>query len=206
MKRFVAVALIALVALAVPQVLASMRTTTRNERAARSAAQQMLAKLRLPAGAKSAKTDPSRASLLGHAPDRPATSALVDAHSFWRVPGSPSAVLRWVEAHPPEGSTRDMSGGLVRRSGARATWDGYDFGPVPGVLSTRSLLVEVARASGGGTAVRADAEVVWVVPKPPTERIPRPVRGALGPRGYGGLHAPDRRRPSPGRAVAARLI
>jgi hypothetical protein len=155
---------------------AGARTTAQNERAAHSAARQMLAQLRLPAGAKRVSSDLSRASLLGHAPEHPATRSLVDVHSFWHVPGNPAAVLAWIEAHPPAGSMRQASGGLETASAERATWDGYNFGAVNGAIESRWLLVEVARAAGGGTALRADAQAVWVVAKPRTERIPLPVK------------------------------
>jgi len=40
------------------------------------------------------------------------------------------------------------------------------------VLSTRSLIVQAVAPAGGSTGVRADAEVVWITPRPRSERIP----------------------------------
>jgi len=36
--------------------------------------------------------------------------------------------------------------------------------------------VSVTAARGGGTALRVDAQVVWIVPRPSTEAVPRGVR------------------------------
>jgi hypothetical protein len=40
------------------------------------------------------------------------------------------------------------------------------------VLSTRWLVVEVVQLPGGSTGLRADAQVVWVKPRPASEQIP----------------------------------
>jgi hypothetical protein len=60
----------------------------------------------------------------------------------------------------------------------------YAFPPVGRVLGTRWLVVAVVGLGGGGAALRADAEVQWIVPRPGAERIPRFVREldvAVGP-------------------------
>jgi hypothetical protein len=43
---------------------------------------------------------------------------------------------------------------------------------ITGVLGLRWLVVEVVRLRDGSTGLRADAEVVWVTPRPTSERIP----------------------------------
>jgi hypothetical protein len=150
----------------------SASTTQSNRRAARMDAPRLLATLQLPAGSQAASADPSRSSLLGHAPTRPGTRNLVDVHGFWRVPGQPRTVLDWVESHPPAGSTRNMSGASGTSKGISTVWDGYALAPIARVESYRELVVEVAQASGSGTALRADGQVVWLIAKPSSERIP----------------------------------
>jgi hypothetical protein len=152
------------------------RTTASNKRAAERDAPQLLAALALPPGASSAVADPSRSSVLGQAPSRPATPNLVDVHKFWRVPGGPQAALAWIQAHPPAGSTRDMSGESLGTNREISRWDGYAFAPLAAVLSSRVLLVTAARAAGGGTALRADAQVVWVSTRPAWEHVPGGVK------------------------------
>ena len=162
--------------LAAQSALGSNARTAANERHAHTAAARMMAALNLPPGAIPTRVDPLGSALLSRPPAAPATPTLVDRHAFWRVPGRPSAVLAWIEAHPPAGSKHDMSGASARPGGVTATWDGYGFGPLAGILSYRELTVEVAQATSGGTALRADAEVVWVVVRSSAERVPDSVK------------------------------
>ena len=83
-----------------------------------------------------------------------------------------------------------MGGGSARPGGLTTSWAGFGFAPVSGTLSYRELIVAVAQAAGGGTALRADAEVVWVVTRSARERVPAgvtvvtiTVRRPLGGRG-----------------------
>ena len=170
-----------LLAIAVAGLLAAVATggagarpaRTGSERLARRDAQTTLARLRLPPGATPTAGDPAPSNLLGSAPDRPATRNLVDVHAFWRVPGAPKQVLAWIESHPPAGSRLGMGGESVSSgSGVITAFDGFGWPIVPGVLSYRELLVTVAQARGGGTALRADAQSVWLAPRTASERIP----------------------------------
>lgn len=185
--------------------------TAANRQAARSAAQRLLSELRLPAGARSAQSDESRASLLGAALERPLSGKLIDLHRFWRVPGRPCKVMAWLEDHVPRHSKitwwvnvrfpkrpcRQLSVAERRamieapRSAKRKgqvplppalgpVWGVHlSFPEVRGRFATRTLLIEVAAAEGGGTALRADAQVIWTHPAAPRERIPSGVRSVL---------------------------
>jgi hypothetical protein len=152
--------------------------TASNERAARADAPRLLATLAVPPGATPVAADPSRSKVLGAAPSRPATPALVDVHEFWRVPGDPQSALDWIQAHPPS-PNHDTTGRTLTRTGAESAWDGYSFSPIPGRLSSRLVLVTAARATGGGTALRADAQVMSVVTRPAWERIPAGIREVM---------------------------
>lgn len=162
---------VALVLLA-PAAIGASSPTVPNQQAAQAAASQMLAALQLPTGATEVTTDPSQSSALGSPATSMATPALVDDHAFWRVPGTPASVLSWIQANPPAGAKRDESSG----GEGTPSWVGFRFPPRSGVLSSRELVIEVASATGGGTALRADAQVVWVVVRSATERIPRAIR------------------------------
>jgi hypothetical protein len=59
----------------------------------------------------------------------------------------------------------------------------FTFGPVQpfaiapsDTVVSRQLSVEVTQATGGGTAVRADGQAVWILARPSWERIPADVR------------------------------
>ena len=155
--------------------LAGTRAPTKS--AARVVAQRMLGLLKPPPGATPTSADPSEAKLLGQAPQRQATPNRVDVHAFWRAPGDPQSVIAWVRAHSPGGSAPNLEGESGNFfSDGTASFVGFPFTPVPGAFSYRELIVSVSAARGGGTAMRADAQVVWLVRRPVSERIPAGVR------------------------------
>jgi hypothetical protein len=144
----------------------------RNFRAARRDAGRLLSKLVLPSGATGVATDPSASKELGSAGATTGSQALIDLHRFWRVSGEqPAAVLSWFQSHTPAGSSLTASGAA---SGPGYVVNALDFSfpNVSGVIASRDLVVSVTAARGGGTAIRADAEDVYWIPKPKWERVP----------------------------------
>ena len=99
------------------------------------------------------------------------STALVDNVSFWRAPGQPQAVLAWEQAHLPRRFTPgDEDFGPP-------SWDRtFSLPPVPRVLTSRDLVVEVTGAGNGQTAIRVDAQVSWQPPRPASERVPAAAR------------------------------
>jgi len=161
----------------VVSVSASGRTTSENKQAAQLDAQLLFSRLRLPAGAVQLAHEPPGGGRALHAPGPPILNTnIVDAGGWWRVPGSMSKVLAFLEGHPPHGGIVSSTGSTGQ--GHRITermivffWPG-----VPGVLYRRGLDVELAPLAGGATGVRADAGVQWTVPRPPSERVPATAR------------------------------
>jgi hypothetical protein len=99
------------------------------------------------------------------------STTLVDQVSFWRAPGQPRAVLAWEQAHLPR---RFIPGDA---DFGPPSWDRtFSLSPVPGVLNARDLVVEVAGAGTGQTAIRVDAQVSWQPPRPAAERVPAAAR------------------------------
>ncbi len=152
------------------------RTSAENEVAAQSEAAALLASLSLPPGATPSATEPAGAdSQLASPFEHPNTPSLVDDHSWWVVPGTPTEVLTYIRAH---------LAGSVRRSGhgyspgnpaigePRVESETYAFPSGPSTASSRSLLVAVVRLPNGWTALRVDAQVVWLVPRSASEVIP----------------------------------
>jgi len=99
------------------------------------------------------------------------STTLVDDVSFWRAPGQPQAVLAWEQAHlPPRFTPGDADFGPP-------SWDRtFSLSPVPGVLNARDLMVEVAGAGDGQTAIRVEAQVSWQPPRPAAEQVPADTR------------------------------
>jgi hypothetical protein len=129
----------------------------------------ILAAFRSPPGA--ARSGRIAVSWLDQSPAMP-TGNLVTKTAWWRAPGDPQAVLHWVQAHLPSRFTLQGSGTVGQASVLHLWFDQFALRPVSNVLPDRWLLVSVASDGLDITAVRVDAEVTWMSPKPATERIP----------------------------------
>ena len=133
-----------------------------NKDRARQEAAWLLSLTRVPDGARPTSHPPRLLS--GPIIGTPAVSSLVIRSSSWWVPMSYSATLAWLQAHPPRGLTLSSSGGGVEGPDGSASGYGYSDVPVAG-LQSADLEVGVT-ADGNGSAIRADAVVVWLDPKP----------------------------------------
>jgi len=155
--------------------IAASHVGAANEAAARTDAASLLGALSLPAGATRSPVEPAGdGSVLaqpGSGP--PLTPNVVDESAWWLLADAPAAVLAYVQAHPPAGSRRVLaSTGSTGTNGTNVEVVAFARPPVAGVLDTRWLVVEVVRLAGGSTGLRADAQVVWVTPRPASEQIP----------------------------------
>ncbi|HEY2770859.1 MAG TPA: hypothetical protein VGI87_09835 [Solirubrobacteraceae bacterium] len=137
-------------------------TSASNRAAAASDAKTLLSQLILPAGSVQLAAKPSWDHWPSDHCPCPATPNVEDAHGWWQVPDDVDSVIAFVKAHTPEGSTLVSGGPDVM----------FRWPPEPGVLSTRWLEVEANTLPDGSTAVRADGESVWTVPRPASERVP----------------------------------
>jgi len=99
------------------------------------------------------------------------SNSMVDEPAFWEAPGDPQSLLSWEQA---------------RLTGKRFTLGDADFGPpswdrefdlpAAGVLTSRDLIVEVAGAGNGQTAIRLDADIAWQPSRPPDDLVPDAAR------------------------------
>jgi hypothetical protein len=146
-----------------------------SEPSAQADAAAMLAEVPLPVGSSESSTDPAEAGSLLAGPGfgPPGTPNAVDEHAWWLVPVTPAETLAYICAHLPPDTTQPMTvgGGLTgsnlpENMIAAFTWPG----------NAGTLAVWVVRRANGSTALRMDAEIVWVTPRPATAKIPAGAR------------------------------
>jgi hypothetical protein len=144
-----------------------------HQRAAATAAEQLLVELVLPAGATEVPAEPAGdADQLAHADELFFFAAEVERHEFWTTSASPNAVIASIAAHLPAGA-RPVGSGYSGTS-VFATY----VLPAAGApaLGPRGLDVQAVALAGGGTGVRADAAVRYSAPRLPSQRVPRQSR------------------------------
>lgn len=142
----------------------------------------------LPAGAKRLNREPGvDGGVLASSGPSEGGADLADRHAWWRVPGSWRSVLAFVRAHPPAGSREFTSGSGGSPDPSASVVFGW---PKSVGIRTRQLSVLVAATSGDTTYLRVDAYVVWLLPRPASERIPDGVQAIEITRGLRG-HAPS---------------
>jgi hypothetical protein len=148
-----------------------------NRIAAEADAGKLLSRLVLPAGSNRSATQPVGSSPhLSQPAQVPGTPKLIDRAGWWTVPGSPQAVLEAVAQHPPAGSRVFEESSEIQRGVELSRSIELSWPPVAGVLASRALLLTAAAEPGGTTGLRADAQVVWIVPRPASEQIPARAR------------------------------
>jgi hypothetical protein len=144
-----------------------------SQRTGEAEATRLLGLLELPPGSSFSATQP-----VGTSPhlSQPAvvllSPAFVDTPSWWLAPGVPDSALAWLKEHPPAGSRLSMEASDIERGEVKSQSVSFGLPPVPGVFESRSLLVTAVSEPGGTTGLRADAQVVWTVPRPGAERVP----------------------------------
>ncbi len=99
------------------------------------------------------------------------SNSMVDEAAFLEAPGDRQSLLSWEQA---------------RLTGKRFTLGDADFGPpswdcefalpAAGALTDRELIVEVASAGNGQTAIRLDADIAWQPSRPQDDFVPDAAR------------------------------
>ncbi|HEX6518445.1 MAG TPA: hypothetical protein VF070_00310 [Streptosporangiaceae bacterium] len=176
-----------------------MAGKTPEQQAAISAAAMLAAFVPPP---RAVRTGPLPVCLLSQPGYEPLTADQVTRTGWWRVASHPQAVLAWIQAHKPPGSTYSGTGG-VTQAGSYVVWDvQFDLPPVPGVLPGRELEVTLAADGPDRTGLRTDAFVDWQPVRSAAETIPASAPGGHDHPGRrrGFRSSGDHRRPGPGRA------
>ena len=145
-----------------------------NKQAAGRDAARLLRRVVLPPGAMRSAGEPAGDGHgLAGSGSFPAATRHVDRHGWWTTTQPMSVVNAFLHSHLPVGARIDSYGG----GGLPPyLYVAYGFPPVGRVLGIRWLVVAMVGLSSGGTALRADAKVQWIVPRPRAERIPGSVR------------------------------
>src|ERR1039458_2677709 len=152
-------------------VSAPAATRRANRQVADRDAVMLLARLRPPSGASRTATAPGGQPRLWQA-GRPAGVRLIDDRAWWLVRGTFEDAVAYIRHHVPVGSKWSGAGtasgpGIPPNESITFAWP-----PVSGVLGVRWLVVTVVGLRNGHTAVGAEAEVQWIIPRPVAEQIP----------------------------------
>jgi len=148
---------------------AASPTAAVNALTAQSSAASLLALVRLPSGAVPSAAEPTGdAGTLSHpGSGPPETPDVVDDSAWWTVAASAQSVMQFATAHPPSGSTSSGGGG-----GGGDFFETFSWPAITNVLWSREVIIEATPLADGLTGVRVDSQVVWIIPRPPSERIP----------------------------------
>lgn len=142
--------------------------TTSNRLAAARDAERLLSNVVLPPDAQRL-TDPPPG--VHRTPFQVPTGAQrVDRYRFWRVSEPLGAVMRFARTHRPRGAQRSGSG---YESGGTVF---FAYPAQAGRTSGRWLAVTMVELPDGSTGVKADAQEIWIVPRPATEAVPAGIR------------------------------
>lgn len=152
------------------------RTAAGNRHTAQRDAARLLDRAVLPAGAVRLTAKPRGDGGLLARPPQGVSGLLIDRHRWWRSNDALGSMIAFLKAHPSSGWRLDGSG---RQGGPGVPPNqslSFTLSPIRGAVSKRALLFDVVALHDGGTAIRADAQEVWLLPRPATETIPRGVR------------------------------
>jgi hypothetical protein len=138
-------------------------TVAGNRAAAQAEAARLVSLAKLPPGAVRLSSPP--AALAGPSIGTPDVTSLVDQVVAWRA-GLPIAAARtWLAAHPPRGLPSD--GGADGSQSAGVTIYGTSYrAPASQAWASADLEISVAPDGPVATAIRVDALIVWLDPRP----------------------------------------
>lgn len=104
-------------------------------------------------------------------PESPADPNLIEHTAWWSSTQAPAALLAWISAHPPTGTT--AAGSSTASLGAAGSYATRDFAAAakPGVISQQLVEASVSALPNGGSAVREDVIVTYLPTKPAAETI-----------------------------------
>jgi hypothetical protein len=151
-----------------------------NRQAAEADAPKLLSRLRLPPGSTQLAGEPEAAGGVfehGFPTTRSGPENLATARQWWRVPGPAKAVRAYLGAHPPSGA--QLTSAFLNGPPTSGEPQGvtFSFPPLtPAGIDERDLDVDLAGLPDGSSALLAEAESIWITPRPPSEAVPADAR------------------------------
>jgi hypothetical protein len=143
--------------------------------AARAAAQRILSVTPLPPDAGAQSTDSSADGSLSQVFHARGAQQVVLTR-YWTASGTPGSVSDYIYSNPPAGSRLYTQEGLGKPSPSAAGWqEERSFPGQTGRVTSELLQITTTAARGGGTAIRADAIVLW---RPTWEQVPASAHAA----------------------------
>ena len=160
-------------------------TVAGNRAAAQAEATRLVSLAEVPPGAVRLGSPP--AALSEPSMGTPAVTSLVDQVVAWRAGLPIAATRKWLAAHPPRGLPSD--GGANGEQSAGVTIYGTSYrAPASQAWASADLEISVAPDGPDATAIRVDALVVWLDPRPvPSGPGAHPIRVTVA----GGCPATD---------------
>jgi hypothetical protein len=146
----------------------SSATTAGNRQAATAELQNLMSRLRVPAGAQRLARSPI--TYLDQAPVSIGSPTFESLTEWWTVDEPMADTETWLQAHPPMGLAKSGGGSAGGPMVPDNTFLEY------GAAGTHSygapgLLIEVADVGGATTDIRVDAQDVWLPARSPHEVI-----------------------------------
>ena len=136
-------------------------------------ARELLAGVALPAGSTALPGEPAGDADQLAAPFAGALfAAEVDLHAFWTTSASPDAAIALFQSHLPSGAklvSSSSGGGSAGAVYALGTSRPFRIGP-------EQLILNAITLNDGLTGLRADAQVRYLSPRPPSQRVPMSAR------------------------------
>ncbi|MDE3131921.1 MAG: hypothetical protein KGL16_12280 [Acidobacteriota bacterium] len=146
-----------------------------NKAVTRRDARQLLSLLRLPhAVTRSAARPRVGGTLVG---ERSASGTFWSgAQAYWTTDAHPQNIISYVEAHRPKGSTMQGWGSGTGPGASSSLEVRFTWSALAARAYNRTLTVSVVSAPGSRSAIVAQSQSYWIVPRPRSERVPAGVR------------------------------
>jgi len=136
---------------------------------AKAEADRLLTLVRVPSEASPADHPPAK--ILNQPAESTATGDIVDLHRWWTIPWGAQKTLGWLTAHAVKHSTLGGSGTSGGPNGVTEYTLVFDQ-PASAGIHSEDIQLDIAPMADGSSAIRADAQVVWLVNRAANETIP----------------------------------
>ena len=166
----IAAAVLAIAGVAAAQPETQLQT---NKAAAQRDARKLLSLVRLPKDMRRSAARPRVGGML--VGERSANGPYYAGdQAYWTTEADPQAIMAYIKAHKPAGSTIETSGSSTA---PETSLDVMFIWPALGVrVYGRTMWVSVVSAPGSPSAVVAQSQSGWMVPRASAERVPTSVR------------------------------